>query len=278
MASRAAYKRLNKEYLAIQANPPPFITAKPLESNILEWHYVLCGPPDTAYAGGEYHGRLKFPADYPYKPPAIQMITPSGRFQTNTNICMSMSNYHPSTWNPAWSVATILNGMLSFMVEEEVTTGSIRISYADRRALARKSFAFNRANKQFCDVFPELLPNQFCKDGASEAVVQCKKPEKDSAAAQPDTNAGAGADAGAKADAQNAPQNAKPAPSSLSFQRHARTSPQAAPDNAPAASAPAAAAGANEVPIAGASRKWIILFVLLAYLFASKAVSRLLNA
>ncbi|KAJ2376330.1 Ubiquitin-conjugating enzyme E2 6, partial [Coemansia sp. RSA 2607] len=115
MASRAAFKRLNKEYLAIQANPPPFITAKPLESNILEWHYVLRGPPDTPYEGGEYHGRLRFPSEYPYKPPAIQMITPSGRFQTNIDICMSMSNYHPNTWNPAWSVATILNGLLSFM-------------------------------------------------------------------------------------------------------------------------------------------------------------------
>ncbi|KAJ2234276.1 Ubiquitin-conjugating enzyme E2 6 [Coemansia sp. RSA 485] len=274
MASRAAYKRLSKEYLAIQANPPPFITAKPLESNILEWHYVLRGPPETAYTGGEYHGRLKFPADYPYKPPAIQMITPSGRFQTNTNICMSMSNYHPNTWNPAWSVATILNGMLSFMVEEEVTTGSIRISHADRRALARKSFAFNRANKLFCTVFPELIPNEFSKDGnAQEAVVPALK-HQHSADAQP-VAAAAAAAAAAPAPApdavpNHASRNAKPA-ESRPPQRHAQGVPQASSNNNNAAAAAAA-------PIAGASRKWIILFVLLAYLFASKAVSRLLNA
>ncbi|KAJ2359349.1 Ubiquitin-conjugating enzyme E2 6 [Coemansia sp. RSA 2618] len=156
MASKAAFKRLNKEYLAMQKNPTPLITAKPLETNILEWHYVVRGPSDTPYEGGEYHGKLKFPADYPYKPPAIQMITPSGRFQTNTNICMSMSNFHPDTWNPAWSVSTILNGMLSFMVEEEATTGSIRASTGDRRALARKSHRFNVNNRLFRDVFPEL--------------------------------------------------------------------------------------------------------------------------
>ena len=35
--------------------------------------------------------QLKLPSDYPYKPPAIKMCTPSGRFQINKRICMSMS-------------------------------------------------------------------------------------------------------------------------------------------------------------------------------------------
>ncbi|KAJ1678792.1 Ubiquitin-conjugating enzyme E2 6, partial [Spiromyces aspiralis] len=55
MASKVAVKRLTKEYRAIVQSPPPYITAKPLESNILEWHYVLRGPHDTPYEGGEYH-------------------------------------------------------------------------------------------------------------------------------------------------------------------------------------------------------------------------------
>ncbi|KAJ2624227.1 Ubiquitin-conjugating enzyme E2 6, partial [Coemansia sp. RSA 1290] len=55
MASKAAFKRLKKEYMAMVKTPTPFITAKPLETNILEWHYVVRGPPDTPYEGGEYH-------------------------------------------------------------------------------------------------------------------------------------------------------------------------------------------------------------------------------
>ncbi|KAJ1946432.1 Ubiquitin-conjugating enzyme E2 6 [Kickxella alabastrina] len=246
MASRAAFKRLSKEYLAIEANPTPFITAKPLESNILEWHYVLRGPPDTPYSGGEYHGRLKFPSDYPYKPPAIQMITPSGRFQTNTNICMSMSNFHPSTWNPAWSVSTILNGMLSFMVEDEVTTGSIRLSYSDRKALARKSHAFNLANKLFADIFPELCTPEPAPEPSLDPMTD-KLVVKPSQKALPATEA-------------------RP-PATPTQQRVAA--------NQRLQQVPAAEA---TMPLAGNSRKWIILFVLLAYLFASKAVSRLLNA
>ena len=68
------------------------------------------------FSGGFYHGKLIFPQDYPFKPPRILMLTPNGRFQTNTRLCLSISDFHPDTWNPAWSVATILTGLLSFMV------------------------------------------------------------------------------------------------------------------------------------------------------------------
>ena len=61
-------------------------------------------------------GKLVFPKDYPFKPPSIRMLTPNGRFQIDTRLCLSMSDFHPGTWNPSWSVATILNGLLSFMV------------------------------------------------------------------------------------------------------------------------------------------------------------------
>lgn len=116
MATKAANKRLTKEYLALQRTPPPFIIARPLESNILEWHYVIRGPSDSPYAGGEYHGKLIFPSEYPFKAPTIKMLTPSGRFQVDFALCLSMSSYHQESWNPSWSVATILTGLLSFMV------------------------------------------------------------------------------------------------------------------------------------------------------------------
>ncbi|CAM9024587.1 unnamed protein product [Wickerhamomyces anomalus] len=122
MATKQAHKRLTKEYKSMVENPPPFITAHPSERNILEWHYLISGPPDTPYAGGQYHGTLMFTSEYPFKPPAIKMITPSGRFQPNTRLCLSMSDYHPDLWNPAWSVATILTGLLSFMTGDEDTT------------------------------------------------------------------------------------------------------------------------------------------------------------
>ena len=98
------------------------ISAQPSESNILEWHYLIHGPPNSPYHNGLYHGKLVFPRDYPYRPPAIYMITPNGRFKTNTKLCLSMSDFHPETWNPLWSVSSILSGLLSFMLEDTATS------------------------------------------------------------------------------------------------------------------------------------------------------------
>jgi ubiquitin-conjugating enzyme E2 J2 len=156
MATKAAYKRLQKEYINLQKAPPPYITAKPLESNILEWHYVLRGPEATPYEGGEYHGKIIFPSDYPYKPPSIRMTTPSGRFKTDTRLCLTMSDFHPSSWNPAWSVESILKGLLSFMASDETTTGSVKTTDTEKRIIASRSHAWNLNNPKFREVWPDL--------------------------------------------------------------------------------------------------------------------------
>ncbi|RCK64300.1 Ubiquitin-conjugating enzyme E2 6 [Candida viswanathii] len=158
MASRQATKRLQKEFKTIESSPPPYIIAKPNDENILEWHYVITGPEGTPYEGGQYHGILRFPTDYPFKPPAISIITPNGRFSTNTRLCLSMSDYHPDTWNPAWSVATILTGLLSFMTGDESTTGSIQTTDAVKRKLAADSKRWNnQENPRFTKLFGDLV-------------------------------------------------------------------------------------------------------------------------
>jgi len=162
----------------MQRDPPPFVWAVPDEKNILHWHFLVRGPPDSVYAGGEYHGVIMFPSEYPFKPPGIKMITPSGRFTPNHKICFSMSDYHPGTWNPAWSVATILTGLLSFMLSEEITAGGMQASDHDRRLYAMRSHAWNVQQKPFRTAFPEYsedqmkdLPNMGEKErGVSDAT------------------------------------------------------------------------------------------------------------
>lgn len=143
MATPAATKRLTKEYATISKSPPPYIIAHPSEKNILEWHYILTGPPDTPYDGGQYWGTLMFPPDYPFAPPAIRMHTPSGRFQPSTRLCLSISDFHPKSFNPAWEVSTILTGLLSFMTSEEMTTGSVRASEHERKLFAQRTRWWN---------------------------------------------------------------------------------------------------------------------------------------
>ncbi|CAD7093937.1 unnamed protein product [Hermetia illucens] len=151
-----ATSRLRQDYLRLKRDPVPYITAEPLPSNILEWHYVVKGPEDSPYYGGYYHGTLLFPREFPFKPPSIMMLTPNGRFKTNTRLCLSISDFHPDTWNPAWSVATILTGLLSFMLENTPTLGSMETTAYEKKQLAKKSLAFNLKNSHFRDLFPDI--------------------------------------------------------------------------------------------------------------------------
>lgn len=155
--STTATARLKQDYMRIRKDPVPYVTAVPLPSNILEWHYVVKGPSETPYEHGVYHGKLVFPREFPFKPPSIYMITPNGRFKCNTRLCLSISDFHPDTWNPAWSVSTILTGLLSFMVEKNPTLGSIETSDYTKRQLAAQSGIFNSKNTTFCELFPEIV-------------------------------------------------------------------------------------------------------------------------
>ncbi|XP_062871329.1 ubiquitin-conjugating enzyme E2 J2 [Trichomycterus rosablanca] len=156
-APTTATQRLKQDYLRIKKDPVPYICAEPLPSNILEWHYLVRGPEKTPYEGGYYHGKLIFPREFPFKPPSIYMITPNGRFKCNTRLCLSITDFHPDTWNPAWSVSTILTGLLSFMVEKGPTLGSIETSDFTKRQLATQSLAFNIKDKVFSELFPDVV-------------------------------------------------------------------------------------------------------------------------
>ncbi|NP_001188113.1 ubiquitin-conjugating enzyme E2 J2 [Ictalurus punctatus] len=169
-APTTATQRLKQDYLRIKKDPVPYICAEPLPSNILEWHYVVRGPEKTPYEGGYYHGKLVFPREFPFKPPSIYMITPNGRFKCNTRLCLSITDFHPDTWNPAWSVSTILTGLLSFMVEKGPTLGSIETSDYTKRQLSAQSLAFNLKDRIFCELFPEVVEEIKQKQKAQEEL------------------------------------------------------------------------------------------------------------
>lgn len=76
---------------------PPTLQAAPLESDILTFHYVIRGAEGTPYDGGYYHGQLRFPSEYPMKPPAVLMITPNGRFEVNQRLCVFFFLRPPET-------------------------------------------------------------------------------------------------------------------------------------------------------------------------------------
>ncbi|CAH9120432.1 unnamed protein product [Cuscuta epithymum] len=135
-----AVKRILQEVKEMQSNPSDDFMSLPLEENIFEWQFAIRGPRDSEFEGGIYHGRIQLPAEYPFKPPSFMLLTPNGRFETQTKICLSISNHHPEHWQPSWSVRTALVALIAFMpTNPNGALGSLDYKKEERRILAIKS-------------------------------------------------------------------------------------------------------------------------------------------
>merc|ERR1719362_137487 len=134
-----AVKRLMREAKELSEATSDYY-AQPLSDNLFEWHFTVRGPVDTEFDGGVYHGRIILPAEYPMKPPNIIILTPNGRFETGKKICLSISGYHPETWQPSWSIRTALLAIIGFMpTPGQGTIGSLDYPPEERKKLAKKS-------------------------------------------------------------------------------------------------------------------------------------------
>ncbi|PKA54667.1 Ubiquitin-conjugating enzyme E2 32 [Apostasia shenzhenica] len=135
-----AVKRILQEVKEMQSIPSDDFMSLPLEENIFEWQFAILGPRDSEFEGGIYHGRIQLPSEYPFKPPSFLLLTPNGRFETQTKICLSISNHHPEHWQPSWSVRTALVALIAFMpTNPGGALGSLDYPKEERRRLAIKS-------------------------------------------------------------------------------------------------------------------------------------------
>ena len=137
-------------------NPSDQYHAHPLENDMFEWHFTIRGAEGTDFEGGIYHGRILLPPEYPYKPPHIMFLTPSGRFETNTKICLSFSAFHPELWQPAWGIRLILEALISFLpTPGDGAIGALDYKPEERRRLAKQSQSFVCPT---CGPVEKLLP------------------------------------------------------------------------------------------------------------------------
>jgi ubiquitin-conjugating enzyme E2 J1 len=135
-----AVKRILQEVREMQNNGSNEFMSLPVQDNIFEWQFAIRGPQDTEFEGGIYHGRIQLPPEYPFRPPAFMLLTPNGRFETQTKICLSISQHHPEHWQPSWSVRTALVALIAFMpTKPDGAIGSLDYTKEERRALAVKS-------------------------------------------------------------------------------------------------------------------------------------------
>ncbi|KAK3078831.1 hypothetical protein LTS18_006514 [Coniosporium uncinatum] len=141
-------KRIMKEASELANNASTDFHAEPLEDNLFEWHFTLKGPPaPSSFAGGIYHGRIVLPPTYPLRPPSFRFMTPSGRFEANREICLSISGFHEETWQPAWGIRTALVAIRSFMdTDAKGQVGGLESTEAVRKRMAVESVGYRCAS------------------------------------------------------------------------------------------------------------------------------------
>lgn len=174
-ASSNAVRRLRRDYDILQRSGNKQIVVRPSPECMLCYHFILHDlPSDSPYAGGCYHGKLVFPEDYPNTAPKIMMVTPNGRLEENEPVCVTMSDTHPGSWNPTWSIETILVGLISFMLDEneKLFDGVVWRPRAWRQKLAKQSWSFNANDELFTELFPEwrVPPGSALSSSSAEDV------------------------------------------------------------------------------------------------------------
>ena len=144
MSKSPSLRRIQADIRELQMDPSDQYHAAPLENDMFVWHFTIRGAEGTDFEGGIYHGKILLPAEYPFKPPNIMFLTPNGRFETNTKLCLSFSAYHPEFWQPAWGIRLILEALISFLpTKGDGAIGALDWTSEERKRLAKKSHEYS---------------------------------------------------------------------------------------------------------------------------------------
>ena len=106
--------RILAELEEIKNNPPCNCSAGIQDNNYKIWEATIIGPSNSPYCNGIFKLIIKFPDEYPFKPPLIKFktkilhpnINPSG------NICLDILN---TNWSPVLSISKVLLSISSLL-------------------------------------------------------------------------------------------------------------------------------------------------------------------
>jgi ubiquitin-conjugating enzyme E2 D/E len=112
-----ALRRLQREWADIQQDPPANCTAGPVsDEDFFTWEGMIFGPADSPYQGGVFRLQIRFPSDYPFKPPIVTFKTKI--YHPNINaagaICLDILK---KEWAPALTISKVLLSILSLLTD-----------------------------------------------------------------------------------------------------------------------------------------------------------------
>jgi ubiquitin-conjugating enzyme E2 E len=106
-------KRIQKELVEMTVDPPANCAAEPEES-LFNWKASIAGPKQTPYQNGIFNLSIKFPEEYPFKPPIVKFKTKLYHCNVGNEgeICLDILT---KSWSPALKISQVLLSICSLL-------------------------------------------------------------------------------------------------------------------------------------------------------------------
>ena len=111
-----ALPRIHKELNELKKEPPMSCSAGPVENDFYHWTAYIYGPSQSPYEGGLFELDIRFPLEYPFRPPKIVFKTKIYHPNINDvgNICLDILK---DNWSPALSITKVLLSICSLLTD-----------------------------------------------------------------------------------------------------------------------------------------------------------------
>ncbi|OHT02789.1 Ubiquitin-conjugating enzyme E2 11 [Tritrichomonas foetus] len=143
-----AQRRIMKELDNLRKTPVENVTAEPIGDDLFHWHANIKGPAGSPYEGGVFVVDIKFPFDYPLKPPKCVFDTKvyHPNVGQHGEICLDILKMK---WTPIENISNVLLSLyylLSTPDPDDSLAAEIASQYKSDRA------AFDKTAKEWTEL------------------------------------------------------------------------------------------------------------------------------